>query len=97
MAAAGDSIGICPQAQRYFRDFPAEAAQLYTLATGVPMSAAELRQAGERINNLKKAFNIREGWQRADDWLPPRLFKDADRLREGSRDRCVGEGPEDRD
>ncbi len=40
------------------------------------MSAAELKWAGERINNLKKAFNIREGWQRADDWLPPRLFKD---------------------
>jgi aldehyde:ferredoxin oxidoreductase len=40
------------------------------------MGPAELRQAGERINNLKKAFNIREGWQQADDWLPPRLFKE---------------------
>jgi aldehyde:ferredoxin oxidoreductase len=76
LAAAGDSIGICPQAQRYFRDFPAEAAQLYTLATGVPTGPAELRGAGERVNNLKKAFNIREGWQRADDWLPPRLFEE---------------------
>ena len=77
LAAAGDSIGICPQARRHFRDFAAEAAQIYTLATGAPMNPAELRQAGERINNLQKAFNIREGWQRADDWLPPRLFKDA--------------------
>jgi aldehyde:ferredoxin oxidoreductase len=76
LAAAGDSVGICLQARQYFRDFPAEAARLYTLATGIPMSAAELMQAGERINNLKKACNIREGWQRADDWLPPRLFKD---------------------
>ena len=76
MAAAGDSIGICPKARRYFHDFAAEAAQLYTLATGVRISAAEVRRTGERINNLRKAFNIREGWQRADDWLPPRLFKD---------------------
>jgi aldehyde:ferredoxin oxidoreductase len=76
LAAAGDSMGICPQAQPCFRDLPAEAAQLYTLASGLPISAAELRRAGERINNLKKSFNIREGWQRADDWLPPRLFRD---------------------
>jgi len=76
LASAGDSIGICPQARQYFRDFTAEAAQLYALATGIPMSAAELKQAGERIDNLKKAFNIREGWRRSDDWLPPRLFKD---------------------
>jgi aldehyde:ferredoxin oxidoreductase len=77
LAAAGDSVGICPRSGPYFRDFPAEAAKLYTLATGMPMNPAELRQAGERVNNLKKAFNIREGWQRADDWLPPRLFRDA--------------------
>ena len=76
LAAACDSTAICPQALGHFHDLPAEAARLYTLATGIPMSAAELMQAGERINNLKKAFNIREGWQRADDWLPPRLFKD---------------------
>jgi aldehyde:ferredoxin oxidoreductase len=76
LAAAGDSVGICLQAPGHFHDFPAEAARLYTLATGIPMSAAELMQAGERINNLKKAFNIREGWLRSDDWLPPRLFKD---------------------
>ena len=76
LAAAGDSIGICPQARRHFRDFPAEAAQLCSVATGAPMDPAGLRQAGERINNLMKAFNIREGWQPADDCLPPRLLKD---------------------
>ena len=30
-----------------------------------------------RICNLKKAFNIREGWTAADDWLPPRALRDA--------------------
>jgi len=76
LAAAADSIGICPQARRYFRDFPAEAARLYALATGVPIEPAELCEAGERINNLHRFFNIREGWKQPDDWLPPRLFKD---------------------
>jgi aldehyde:ferredoxin oxidoreductase len=76
LAAACDSTAICPQALGHFRDLPQEAARLYTLATGTPTSAAEIMRAGERINNLKKAFNIREGWQHADDWLPPRLFKD---------------------
>lgn len=76
LAAAGDSLAICPNARRCFRDFPAEAARMYTLATGMPLNPAELRQAGERTNNLIKAIDIREGWQRPDDWLPPRLFRE---------------------
>jgi aldehyde:ferredoxin oxidoreductase len=40
------------------------------------MTASALRQTGERVMNLKKAFNIREGWTAADDWLPDRLFDD---------------------
>ena len=76
LAAAGDSLAICPNARRYFRDFPAEAARMYTLATGMPLNPAELRRAGERTNNLIKAIDIREGWQRPDDWLPPRLFRE---------------------
>ena len=31
-------------------------------------------KAGERINNLAKAFNVREGFARADDTLPQRLM-----------------------
>ena len=40
------------------------------------MSAGELKQAGERISNMKKLFNIREGWQRDDDTLPPRVLQE---------------------
>ena len=29
---------------------------------------------GERINNLARAFNVREGFTRADDTLPERLM-----------------------
>ena len=40
------------------------------MVTGIPMTAKELEEVGERVWNLKKAFNIREGWTKADDWLP---------------------------
>ena len=32
-------------------------------------------RAGERINTLKKLFNLRQGWRPQDDWLPPRLLR----------------------
>ncbi len=76
LAAAGDCLAVCSHARRCFSDFPAQAARLYTLTTGLPMSESGLRQVGERANNLKKAIDIREGWQRADDWLPPRLLQE---------------------
>lgn len=53
-----------------------EIATLYTLTSGFPMSESELLLAGERITNLEKAYNIREGATRADDYPPPRVFKD---------------------
>jgi len=75
-AAVFDSMVLCKFIRRCFKDFYAEAARLYTLVTGFKMEAGELRKAGERIINLKKAFNIREGWTRKDDRLPPRVMKD---------------------
>ena len=75
-AAVLDSLIICKFIRKCFSDFYAEVSDLYTQATGLDLSPTELRVAGERINNIKKAFNIREGWKTGDDWLPPRLFKD---------------------
>jgi aldehyde:ferredoxin oxidoreductase len=37
----------------------------------------ELETAGERIWNLLRLFNVREGFKIADDSLPERIFKDA--------------------
>jgi aldehyde:ferredoxin oxidoreductase len=73
-AAIFDSLVLCKFIRGCFQDFHAEAANLYTLATGLSMTPAELKLAGERVWNLKKAYNIREGWQKADDWLPPRFL-----------------------
>ena len=51
-------------------------AELYTLSTGLKMPARKLQEAGERIYNLEKAYNIREGWTKKDDYPPPRVLKD---------------------
>lgn len=40
------------------------------------MDADKMKLTGERIVNLSKCFNIREGWKFGDDTLPPRCFKD---------------------
>ena len=34
--------------------------------------------SGERINTLKKLFNIAHGWSASDDWLPARVLETAD-------------------
>ena len=73
-SAVLDSLIWCKFLRKAFGDFYAESTAIYEHITGWPMTAEELRQAGERINNLKKLFNIREGWQRADDTLPPRVL-----------------------
>ncbi|MBI3931769.1 MAG: aldehyde ferredoxin oxidoreductase family protein, partial [Chloroflexi bacterium] len=48
----------------------AEIACLVSTATGVEMSGDDLMKIGERIYNVEKAFNIREGMGRKDDSLP---------------------------
>jgi aldehyde:ferredoxin oxidoreductase len=42
--------------------------------TGLKLSADEVQTVGERINNLARAFNAREGFTRKDDTLPERLM-----------------------
>jgi len=49
-------------------------ATLMEAVTGLPFTAAEVEKVGERVNNLAKAFNVREGFTRADDTFPERLM-----------------------
>jgi aldehyde:ferredoxin oxidoreductase len=42
--------------------------------TGWDCDAAELERVGHRIVDLRKAFNIREGWTPEEDTLPSRFF-----------------------
>ena len=73
-SAVLDSLIWCKFLRKAFDDLYGESAEIYRRITGWDMTAGDLRLAGERINNLKKAFNVREGWAREDDTLPQRVF-----------------------
>ena len=81
-AAVFDIVMLCKFLRGCFNDIYEEIPQLYTFTTGIEMTPDDLRQAAERTVTLKKAFNIREGWKKEDDWLPPRFLKDP--IREGA-------------
>jgi aldehyde:ferredoxin oxidoreductase len=49
-------------------------AALMEAVTGLSFTPEEVMKVGERVNNLAKAFNVREGFTRADDTLPERLM-----------------------
>ena len=51
-------------------------ARLLTTATGFYFDEEEFLRAGERIFNLERFFNVREGFDRTQDTLPPRLLEE---------------------
>ena len=62
-------------------------AEMLSAGTGIELSGRDLLRLGERIYNLERLFNLREGFTAKDDTLPPRFFKP---LPEGgSRNRVV--------
>jgi len=75
-AAVLDSLIVCKFLRKCFNDFYPEAAELLSVVSGWEFSDTELKRVGERIHTMKKLFNIREGWQSKDDWLPERLLNE---------------------
>lgn len=69
-----DALGICKFPTNAWRPFtPGRMVETISLVTGWSISLADLLETGERIYNLCRLFNIREGANRADDVLSPRL------------------------
>jgi aldehyde:ferredoxin oxidoreductase len=73
-AAVMDSLILCKFLRGVFTDPFTEWAGLLASVTGWDVSGAELRETARRIVMAKRVYNIREGWQPADDWLPDRLL-----------------------
>ncbi|HWR45690.1 aldehyde ferredoxin oxidoreductase family protein [Sporomusa sp.] len=71
-----DSIGMCLFAT--FALTPRQVTALLNTLTGIQQfeSADYLVTAGERIYNLTRLFNIREGFGKKDDTLPSRLLNE---------------------
>lgn len=73
-SAAIDSLVICKftnmgVAEEYF-------ARALTAVTGVNFATNDLIRVGERVYNLERMYNNREGFTRSDDCLPPRMLNE---------------------
>jgi aldehyde:ferredoxin oxidoreductase len=71
-------VGIVCAFSRGWGWFPNNYGKLLAAATGVEYASdtGYLRKVGERIVNLERAFNVREGIGRKDDKLPARMLKE---------------------
>jgi len=73
-SAAIDSLVICKftnmgVAEEYF-------ARVLTAVTGLTFTTGDLIRVGERTWNLERLYNLREGFGKANDTLPPRLLEE---------------------
>jgi aldehyde:ferredoxin oxidoreductase len=75
-AAVMDSLILCKFLRGVFTDPFTEWAGLLSAVTGWQVSGEELHETARRIVMAKRVYNIREGWQPADDWLPDRLLNE---------------------
>jgi aldehyde:ferredoxin oxidoreductase len=72
-----DSLEICKNLAENMELLPLErAAEITKAATGFPFTKDIMYEIGERIVNLERAFVVREGITRKDDYLPTRFLKE---------------------
>jgi aldehyde:ferredoxin oxidoreductase len=74
-SAAIDSLVVCKftnmgVAEEYF-------ARVLSAVSGIKYATGELIRVGERVWTLEKLYNLREGFTRAQDTLPPRMLEEA--------------------
>jgi aldehyde:ferredoxin oxidoreductase len=70
-----DTLVLC----RFYRDlYPwEELGQIFSMTTGKTLAQADLQALATRVVASARAFNLREGMQPADEWLPKRFIKEA--------------------
>jgi aldehyde:ferredoxin oxidoreductase len=72
-----ESVGVC----KYGTMIPptffySDILRAFNATTGMGLKERDLRRIGERIVNLNRMFNVREGIRRKDDTLPERQLKE---------------------
>jgi aldehyde:ferredoxin oxidoreductase len=91
--AVTDALGICKfTTSEDYTLLPEDLAEGLSLLWDRPVSAEELMTAGERIVNLERMFNVRQGLGRNDDKLPERFTSEPLDVWEFSVDPETGEG-----
>ncbi|MFC1916572.1 aldehyde ferredoxin oxidoreductase N-terminal domain-containing protein [Chloroflexota bacterium] len=86
-----NALGVCDTSVHWgydpMRDIP-WLSEAYSAATGFEITPRELLRGGERIWNLEKLLNVREGFTREDDKIPPLYIQNTEiplKAREGDR------------
>ncbi len=69
-----DIFGVCKFTRHMF--FAEAYPEMVKAVTGMELGLDDLFTIGERVYNLQRAFNVREGLDRKADSLPPRVFED---------------------
>jgi aldehyde:ferredoxin oxidoreductase len=76
-AAVSDALGICKfSTLEAYALGPEDIAEGMSACFGRTVTMEELLQAGERIVNLERMYNIRHGMDRKDDMLKDRFLKE---------------------
>jgi len=70
------SMGLCMRPNINTHYHLEEFKELFYVTTGIEMSSEELLKAGQRIWNINRLFNVREGASRKDDMPPYRMLND---------------------
>jgi aldehyde:ferredoxin oxidoreductase len=76
--AVTDALGICKfSTTEEYSLLPDDVAPGLAALWDEPLSGDDLLQIGERIVNLERLYNVRQGLSRADDRLPDRFVEEA--------------------
>ncbi|MDP2918685.1 MAG: aldehyde ferredoxin oxidoreductase family protein [Dehalococcoidia bacterium] len=74
LAAAFDALGVCKFAG--YANSDEHLARMLSAVTGIQFASQDLHLIGERIWNLERLYNLREGFTCKDDTLPRRLLEE---------------------
>lgn len=73
-AALMDSLILCKFLRGVFDDRLASMAEMLRLVTGIARTNTEMEATARRIVDVKKRFNIAQGWTPSEDTLPARFL-----------------------
>jgi len=75
--AITDALGVCKfTTVETYVFMPLDLAEALSALTGEKFTGEDLLNCGQRIVNLERCFNVREGFSRKDDKLPERFLKE---------------------
>lgn len=73
--AVTDALGVCKfTSTETYTFMPSDFAEALSALTGERFTEEQLLKCGERIVNIERCFNVREGFSRKDDRLPDRFL-----------------------